>query len=480
MGSENSKKIDVEHIFNNGEATTVSYLALTKKTKNIFTIENIYELNDDGKACTARLSIEKAPKKPIVDNTNSAKNVQKTAPSATPKETPKPPEKPFIERVLDLRDQYVAGKNKTLNDVRRFIRQVEPFELSDMPIALKACNWPVAEKLSRRWFNGRYYIGPVDTNAHGGKEDGIYDSDMVDDDTVTLNWLFTYKYVKDDYEELLTTLQTKKAIEILHHGVYGDGGFKKFFLKNPNFNGELDTWSYVKNDIQQLHKQFQYQMKDVTQFHAMDWDNYFMSDLIGSLGNFYFYAAVAKAKIKNSINEVLDYAKKSMTHIRKITVEITHVYIYAKDTYTFSDDGKVSQYLGHWNKNGMILEPYALSAEMSSRYSSKAVNGSSNLINKIFEKLHIKHSKLPTNAKTELFEGGNEAASSLPIQIANHVSLLPIDTANKLLSDDIYYPVRNRDYNEWREKHHKGGDLIVFSNKQLVPLKEPIILKFEY
>ncbi|MBZ4241698.1 DUF6402 family protein, partial [Mycobacterium tuberculosis] len=37
-------------------------------------------------------------------------------------------------------------------------------------------------------------------------------------------------------------------------------------------------------------------------------------------------------------------------------LQITHVYVYIKDSYSFNDDSSSkSQYLGHWNKNGMVL-----------------------------------------------------------------------------------------------------------------------------
>ena len=36
---------------------------------------------------------------------------------------------------------------------------------------------------------------------------------------------------------------------------------------------------------------------------------------------------------------------------------VTHVYAYAKDNYSFNDDDGPSQYLGHWNKQGVIFVP---------------------------------------------------------------------------------------------------------------------------
>jgi hypothetical protein len=40
------------------------------------------------------------------------------------------------------------------------------------------------------------------------------------------------------------------------------------------------------------------------------------------------------------------------------------------------------------------------------------------------------------------------------------------------------YPVRNRDYREWREKHQRGGDFLIFSDIATHELAQPIILEY--
>ena len=49
----------------------------------------------------------------------------------------------------------------------------------------------------------------------------------------------------------------------------------------------------------------------------------------------------------------------------------------------------------------------------------------------------------------------------------------------KLLEKDVYYPVYNKFYNDWREKHNRGGDFMIYSKPQFFKLKKPIILKLE-
>lgn len=49
----------------------------------------------------------------------------------------------------------------------------------------------------------------------------------------------------------------------------------------------------------------------------------------------------------------------------------------------------------------------------------------------------------------------------------------------KLLKRDVYYPVYNKSYNEWREKHDRGGDFMIYSKPQLLALKKPIQFKLD-
>ncbi|MDR1229065.1 MAG: DUF6402 family protein, partial [Azoarcus sp.] len=39
--------------------------------------------------------------------------------------------------------------------------------------------------------------------------------------------------------------------------------------------------------------------------------------------------------------------------------------------------------------------------------------------------------------------------------------------------EDVFWPVFNSDYNEWRKKHNHGGDFVIFSKPKLVKLKRP-------
>lgn len=59
----------------------------------------------------------------------------------------------------------------------------------------------------------------------------------------------------------------------------------------------------------------------------------------------------------------------------------------------------------------------------------------------------------------------------------------PIDTRivffRKYVEKNVYWPIDNKSYNEWRKKHERGGDFMVYSKPQLYKLKKPIIVKLE-
>lgn len=49
----------------------------------------------------------------------------------------------------------------------------------------------------------------------------------------------------------------------------------------------------------------------------------------------------------------------------------------------------------------------------------------------------------------------------------------------KLIGKDVYFPVYNKTYNEWREKHNKGMDFMVYSKPKYMKLKKPIEFAME-
>lgn len=55
---------------------------------------------------------------------------------------------------------------------------------------------------------------------------------------------------------------------------------------------------------------------------------------------------------------------------------------------------------------------------------------------------------------------------------------MPVDARRglirKLREGDVYFPIYNKSYQEWREKHKRGGDFMIYSKPKLVKLVTPI------
>lgn len=292
-----------------------------------------------------------------------------------------------------------------------------PFDIRDIPGAMRKMGWPIGAKLSQRWLDGRAYVGV---------RNGIFPADMVDTTSITLNWLLGYKDVKAQYDALLQkNMQSPKAKEEIKKKI------ANFLKEHPTFYDVLDTRSYCHDDIQQIHKQFQFQRQKVSTWDGMH--QFGMTDVTAALGVFNFYTAIASAIIKNpSYYKHLGSSKKQLCN--QATVTVTHIYVYAKDEYSFTDDQKSSQYLGHWNKAGVITVGTAAVA-------SALIEG---------------------EWTPDFGEVGNSDVRYV------------LDTGQlKLVEKEVFYPVRNRDYREYRTKHDRGGDFVIYSDLRLIKLTKP-------
>jgi hypothetical protein len=112
-----------------------------------------------------------------------------------------------------------------------------------------------------------------------------------------------------------------------------------------------------------LHRKFQFQLAQVDGTFAQKINLLLSSnierdgapdDLTGALGSFNFYAAIGAVRFSRDV----------VSH--KMTAEITGIWVYVKDNYSFTDkQGERSQYLGHWSYNGVIVVPLSAVAATS-------------------------------------------------------------------------------------------------------------------
>lgn len=315
-----------------------------------------------------------------------------------------------------------------------------PFDMLDLPDAMEKVGFTVAAKLSRRWFNSRKHEIPSNGRLY------VYPDDMVDTKIVSLDFVLKYPRVRAKYEDLISK------------GIYDDAAMMVIkdriekLVANPFINndiaysGELDAFSHSNRNIQKLHSNFQFQTAAVSNLDTLDWTRG-LTDLTASLANFSFAAAIANARIDTQ--KFYNYPKGNVpVYCCQSKVEITHVYVYARDSYSFEDrpGRKASQYLGHWNRNGVILIPTAVVSDVATHYDYD-------------------------------FEWGNAPYSDDGFD--GPVDVLKGMFGGEMREQDVYYPVHNGDYLKWREKFGRGGDFAIYTEPKRIKLPNPIQFTLE-
>ena len=292
--------------------------------------------------------------------------------------------------------------------------EAAPLELTDIPGAMQKMGWHVAAALLNKWFH--YTPKNEATNSfqkgHGYHSDGsgAYPRDRIDTTTVKLDWILSFPRAARVFKELQNTdrLGNNAALQ----------SFLARLYSYKHYDGWINPLHACGNDIHRLHRNFQFQRalvdtsaleKAETFFRAM-LHHGLPDDLAGALGGFEFCAAIAKARIKPVW--------------RGSEVQITKVALYMHNPYSFFDDAGGSQYLGHWNRDGIALVPFGFAAQ-------KAGFGS-----------------------------------------WSHYAVQPEGPYGR-----TFWPVHNSDFRRWQEQHNAGGDMVLYSDYRIVTLKTPVRMR---
>ena len=308
-----------------------------------------------------------------------------------------------------------AGQTRpSTSSAAKPLHMAAPLDLTDIPGAMQKMGWHVAAALLNNWFHYQPKNAALNLTMkiHGFTADRSlrYPDDRINRSTVTLDWILSFPRAAVAFEELQgSILNTFDSIKSLRSVLskYAKEGKRR-----------VDAIALCNNDVQTLHNAFQFQMLPVDTsalskadvfFKAMFLHHGVPDDLAGALGGFGLYAAVAEATI-------------STTLIGRITAEVTKVALYMKNPYSFFDASATgSQYLGHWNKDGILLVPEGYAAQQA--------------------------------------HAG--AWSRYPVQ--------PEGPFGR-----TFWPVHNVDFREWQEEHNAGGDMILFSDYRLIKLRSPL------
>ncbi len=320
--------------------------------------------------------------------------------------------------------------------------QLPVFDLQDVPKAMTKLGWPISAKIAQKWFASPKHIYNDQPNS----------IQPIDDTTVTLNWALKFGNVQDKFNELMGgRLHSQKAIAGAKKIITAQVKHKFIIQKSTNLSFQTAN---LLNDIRQFHIDWQIQFQAISSSNTLD--GLYMTDLTGSLANFNLYAAIGHVDVSSEKYFRYDRKNKIKTYCIDSTATITHVYAYLKDNYSFNDknDGN-SQYLGHWNKNDMILSYTATVSDL--------VDG---------KKIHTNMGSSPITETKINWDNLPGRPIDKPVDKRKGM-------VRKFVEKDVYWPVYNKSYNEWREKHQKGGDFLLYSKPQLYKLRKPISIKLE-
>lgn len=203
-----------------------------------------------------------------------------------------------------------------------------PFDMLDLPNAMDKMGFPVASRLAKRWFNSRKHEIPAGAEY-------VYPNDMVDTKIVSLDFVLKHSKVRTKYDNLVRSgIYSDRALKVVKDRL-GELLARKFIDDGLAYSGALDVFAHVDRDIQKLHAEFQFQREVISNFDTLD-RGYGLTDLTAALANFVLYAAIAELRVRSE--KYYNYPKGAApVYCCQSHVELTHIYIYARDSYSFAD-----------------------------------------------------------------------------------------------------------------------------------------------
>lgn len=313
------------------------------------------------------------------------------------------------------------------------------FDLQDVSVAMDKKGWVVAAKLVRRWFSNPKLIWNNDKKAVLS----------IDDSSVTLDWVRTFGLVEWKYQSLLSQkIYNDNAIDELKIKIKPI--LEKSFQNTTRLGFET---ALHLNNLHCFHLDWNFQHVDIANYETMT-KSLSMTDLTAALANFGIYAAVGRVEVMGSRYFRYDNKNKVKTYCIDPRIVVTHLYVYVKDNYSFNDDPHSSktQYLGHWNKSGMIVTTGGKISDF--------VDGKQSLL----------HTDMGNSNHVETIINWDYIVESALDKVVDARRGI----VRKFKEKDVYFPVFNKNFNEWREKHDRGGDFWIFSKPHYMKLGKPI------
>ncbi|PXX32462.1 hypothetical protein NA66_1012133 [Burkholderia pyrrocinia] len=291
---------------------------------------------------------------------------------------------------------------------------IAPLDIQEIPGAMRKLSMPVSARLMERWFAGALNYSPTD------KDEALcinQDGQPYPADMYDMRSIkleWILNYPRAKAQYL--ALQQRQRLTTPR----AVEALRKCLSRVRTPGATIDALSLCNGNLVELHNRFQFQFAGVESTFGQKLDEY----LLKRLTNSGIPDDLTGALGSFNIYAAVAYAEFNR-EARRATV--TSIYLYVRDNYTFSDKSdNQSQYLGHWNHKRVVLVPAA----------------------------------------------GAAGIASLPWLD------YPVVVEGKRSRDNIYYPVRNKSFREWQQRHRRGGDFIIFSDYRCVTLPQPIEIVF--
>jgi hypothetical protein len=160
-----------------------------------------------------------------LDGPPPAREEAKPSPAAAPKK-PRPQVGDGLLKMMELHSRLKTWLEtpdpsrppKPIKPVK-LEKTVPPFDIQEIPAAMRKTYLPKSAALMERWFAGKINYSPTDADesAEINQDGESYPPDFYDTTTITLDWVLQFARAKAKYDYLVKeAIRSPKAIEALH------------------------------------------------------------------------------------------------------------------------------------------------------------------------------------------------------------------------------------------------------------------------
>jgi hypothetical protein len=249
-------------------------------------------------------------------------------------------------------------------------RELPPFDLRDLPKAMKGVGFTRVSQLLEKWFLGpAYRIPPVKADRDRDFLQGVI---RIEDEIVTLDWARKFGKVNKRIQQMLSEgmlENTSADIDggLIYRGVYHENAknnarkaiearvqkdWDEDRISHFSFNTKTDLLNFPK-----FHDQWQFQLMRISAWDTIEGVYPTITDLTLCMGNHNLYAAIGIVEIVGDRYYEYNNSTSEKRRCFEPVATLTHVYLYLSDDFEVNpkDGEKRSQYLGHWNLNGFVI-----------------------------------------------------------------------------------------------------------------------------